>query len=99
MVSMAMNLLAADETLLPALRAGESRAAQALLPVFQRLETIIQNGYTDYALNCTYPEDNYDGSHPGLLCGQRSLLRLQCRVRQRHAEARVQVRGLQRRAL
>ena len=26
------------------------------------METIITEGYTDYALNCTYPQDNYNGS-------------------------------------
>lgn len=46
MLNMAMNMVAAD----------------AMMPVFERLETIISNGYTDYELNCTYPVDNYDGS-------------------------------------
>ena len=29
---------------------------------FQKLDTIIEKGYTDYELNQTYPTDNYDGS-------------------------------------
>ena len=61
-VSMGMDLLLRDSTLLAALYAGEDAAAAAVLPAFERLETLIAAGYTDYALNCTYPTDNYDGS-------------------------------------
>ena len=31
-----------------------------MLPVFERLQTIIDNGYTDYDLNATFAEDNYN---------------------------------------
>lgn len=62
MVNMAMNLMADNEELLSQLQNGDETAAEAMKPVFERLETIINNGYTDYDLNCTFPEDNYDGS-------------------------------------
>lgn len=62
MISMAMNILSEDKTLITALRSGDEKAVTAMKPVFERLETIIDNGYTDYELNCTFPEDNYDGS-------------------------------------
>ena len=35
-------------------------ANEDLLPVLERLQTIIDNGYTDYDLNASYPNDNYD---------------------------------------
>lgn len=62
MINMAMNILSEDKTLITALEAGDEKAAAALKPVFERLETIINNGYTDYELNCTFPEDNYNES-------------------------------------
>ncbi len=62
MISMAMNIINDDKSLITALENGDEKAATALMPVFERLETIIDNGYTDYELNCTFPEDNYDGS-------------------------------------
>lgn len=60
MFNMAMDTLQADETLLPALQAGDAKAVEAMLPVFERLQTIIDNGYTDYDLNTTFAEDNYN---------------------------------------
>lgn len=62
MINMLMNVLAKDTTLLTALENGDEKAVAAVKPVFERLETIIDNGYTDYDLNCTFPADNYDGS-------------------------------------
>ena len=62
MVNMAMNVLAENAGAVEALQAGEDSAVETILPVFEKLETILQNGYTDYDLNCTYPADNYDGS-------------------------------------
>lgn len=61
-LNMLMTMLAGDEGARTALLAGEDSAVDAVLPVFERLEEIIQRGYTDYALNCTYPVDNYDGA-------------------------------------
>ena len=62
MINMAMNILGADESLVAAIENGDEKAVTAIKPVFERLETIIDNGYTDYELNCTFPSDNYDGS-------------------------------------
>lgn len=61
MMAMAMNILS-DDSLTDSLLAGEDTAYTAIKPVFERLEEIIDKGYTDYELNCTFPEDNYDGS-------------------------------------
>ena len=60
MVNMAMNLMAEDETLLPGLRNGDEAAVARILPVFERLKTIVDAGYTDYWHNANYPTDNYD---------------------------------------
>lgn len=62
MVNMAMNLIAQDADLEKELEEKSDAAVDKILPVFERLEEIIDNGYTDYELNCTYPTDNYDGS-------------------------------------
>lgn len=60
--NMVMNVLAEDKDVVSALLAGDESAVSAVLPVFERLEAVIENGYTDYDLNCTFPQDNYDGS-------------------------------------
>lgn len=57
-----MNILHDDPQVLADLMAGKESAADALLPSFQKLDTIVEKGYTDYKLNQTYPADNYDGS-------------------------------------
>ena len=62
MVNMAMNLIHEDKEAAELLLAGDEKAADVVKPAFERLETIINEGYTDYDLNCTFPEDNYDGS-------------------------------------
>lgn len=62
MVNMAENIIAENEDLVEQLQNGDTEAEEAMKPVFEKLETIIEEGYTDYELNCTYPEDNYDGS-------------------------------------
>lgn len=62
MVNMAMDVLAETDGAIAALQAGEDSAVETILPVFEELQTMIDNGYTDYDLNCTYPADNYDGS-------------------------------------
>ena len=62
MIGMAMNTLHADDTLMPALQAGEDAAVTAMEPVFAKLQTIIENGYTDYELNSTFGTDNYDST-------------------------------------
>lgn len=62
MLNMAMDVLAETDGAKEALKNGEDSAVETILPVFEKLQTIIGNGYTDYELNCTYPVDNYDGS-------------------------------------
>lgn len=62
MENMAMNVIAENKDMVAQLQAGDEVAVELIMPVFDRLETIINNGYTDYDLNCTFPEDNYDGS-------------------------------------
>lgn len=62
MIDMAMDTLRADDTLLPALQAGDEKAVDAMLPVFEKLGAIIDGGYTDYALNSTFGSDNYDST-------------------------------------
>ena len=57
-----VNLLGNDPDLLENCRQGDPQAVRALMPVFDRLQEIMDQGYTDYKTNCTYPEDNYDGS-------------------------------------
>ncbi len=61
-MNMAMDMIASDEQLRNALKNGNAEAADKLLVVFERLQTIIDNGYTDYDINSTLPKDNYDGS-------------------------------------
>ena len=51
-----------EKNLVDALNQGESSAVDALRPVFERLNTILDKGYTDPAINDAYPEDNYDGA-------------------------------------
>ena len=62
MVNMAMNMIAQDADLEKALEEKSDEAVDKILPVFECLEEIMDKGYTDYDLNCTYPADNYDGS-------------------------------------
>lgn len=62
MIDMAMDTLRADDTLLPALQAGDEKAADAMLPVFEKLGAILDGGYTDYELNSTFGSDNYDST-------------------------------------
>lgn len=57
---MAFDMILKDKKLYDSLMAGEDSAVDALLPVVEKLEAIIDNGYTDYAVNQTYPQDNYD---------------------------------------
>ena len=61
-VNMAMDTIAQDESLQKALAAKDASSVEKMQTIFERLETIMTEGYTDYELNCTYPSDNYDGS-------------------------------------
>ena len=56
-------LIGTDPDLQAALQSGNLEAACAkLAPAFERLAGIVEGGYTDYAVNETYPYDNYDGA-------------------------------------
>ena len=58
--NMALSQIGTDEELLKKLNDGDGSAVDVLRPAYERLGEIIQNGYTDAALNETYPMDNYD---------------------------------------
>ena len=58
--AMAYNIIGNDTDLQNALYAADKSAAKKLLPVFDELKQVIDNGWTDQAVNETYPADNYD---------------------------------------
>ncbi len=58
--SMAYDMILNDETLYEDLMAGKESAADALTPVFEKVQTLMDDGYIDPEVNATYPEDNYD---------------------------------------
>lgn len=58
--NMLFDMLLSDEKLYTDLMAGEKSAIEALMPVAEKLETIVENGYTDLSVNESYPPDNYD---------------------------------------
>ena len=61
-INMLMNIIHEDADLVAQLEAGDTAAVEKVLPVFERLQTIIDEGYTDFNLNSELPEDNYDSS-------------------------------------
>lgn len=61
-INMAMDMIADDAALRNAIAANESSAVDKLTVVFERLQTIIDKGYTDYDINKELPSDNYDAS-------------------------------------
>ena len=69
MIGMIMNILAKDKDATAKLEAGDVSVVDVVKPVFERLTEIIDKGYTDYDLNCTYSADNYDGSIMGFFEG------------------------------
>lgn len=58
--NMAANIIGNDADMQAALESGDASAVQKITPVFTRLKELLDNGYTDHELNCTYPDDNYD---------------------------------------
>lgn len=58
----AFAALCSDEKLYAAAKAGSDEAVNALMPIFDFLDTILENGYTDPEINASYPDDNYDGA-------------------------------------
>lgn len=57
---MLYDMLLADPSLYEDLLAGKESAVDQLMPVMDKLNVIIENGFTDMAVNQTYPNDNYD---------------------------------------
>ena len=60
--AMAMDTLGTSPELLDALNAGDEAAVDALEHVFARIQTLLDKGYIDPAVNADYPADNYDGA-------------------------------------
>lgn len=60
--NMAMDTIGTNAKLMKQIKDHDGNAAEQLRPVFERLEEIIEKGYTDFNVNSTYPEDNYDGA-------------------------------------
>lgn len=58
--NMAANIIGNDADMQAAIETGDASAVQKITPVFTRLKELLDNGYTDHELNCTYPDDNYD---------------------------------------
>lgn len=59
-MNMADSIIGNDKELQDALYSGDESAVQKMRPVFERLQDIVDNGWTDLAVNQTYPDDNYD---------------------------------------
>lgn len=64
-----MSLLS-DAAKLKDLLSGKDKDGSIVLSAFEDLETVINKGYTDYELNCTFPGTNYDGSILAFLEGR-----------------------------
>ena len=60
--NMAMTELGTDPALLTALNNGDEAAVDAMTKVLDRLQELLDKGYTDPAVNAEYPDDNYDGA-------------------------------------
>ena len=60
--NMGMTELGNDPTLISALNDNEETAVTAIAAVYDRLEEVLEKGYTDQAVNAEYPADNYDGA-------------------------------------
>lgn len=58
--NMMADLVLSDDKLYEDLLAGNESAAEKLEPVCEKLGEILDRGFTDPAVNETYPEDNYD---------------------------------------
>ncbi len=62
MANMTYNMIGHDIELAAELNDGNAANVDKLRPVFERMNEIVEKGYTDPAVNDTYPEDNYDGA-------------------------------------
>lgn len=59
---MAMSILGNDDELKEMVQADDPAYAESLVPVYEKLEEILQKGYISNEVNEKYPEDNYNGS-------------------------------------
>lgn len=58
--NMLFDELLSDDELYQDLLDGKESVVEALMPVAEKLETVVENGYTDLSVNQSYPADNYD---------------------------------------
>ena len=59
---MAMSILGNDDELKEMVQKNDPAYAESLVPVYEKLEEILQKGYISNEVNEKYPEDNYNGS-------------------------------------
>lgn len=58
--SMAMTIAGTDAALAEQLNSKDGSCAESFRPVYEKLQELIEKGYTDYDINSTYPDNNYD---------------------------------------
>lgn len=58
--NMLYDILLSDKDLYADLLSGKESAVDKLLPVLDKLDYVIDNGFTDMEVNQSYPADNYD---------------------------------------
>lgn len=58
--NMVWDLILNDKQFYKDLMAGNKEAADKLLPVYDKLDEMIENGFIDSSVNAKYPDDNYD---------------------------------------
>lgn len=59
---MAMSILGNSKELTAKIQNGDTSYADSLIPVYEKLDELLQNGYISSKVNDTYPDDNYDGA-------------------------------------
>lgn len=57
---MAYDMIMNDKDLYNDLTAGKDSAVDKLQTVYDKLDVLVNNGFIDYELNKSYPNDNYD---------------------------------------
>ena len=60
--NMGMTELGTDSAKVEALNNGDDSVVEDTAAIYDRLETLVELGYTDPAVNAEYPDDNYDGA-------------------------------------
>lgn len=58
--NMGMAMVATDKDLYNAILSGDAAGAAGLKVVFQRIQELLDKGYTDPELNAAYPDNNYE---------------------------------------